>query len=135
MTALLDTNVLIRHLTGDPPDQASRATAYLASAQPRQLLLLDLHLAETVFVLETRYGQTRADVARLIAAIMGLAAIDMEHPRRIARAAELYIDPGLDFADAYLIAAAEQGGLAEVVSFDEFDAKLRRSSAVSRREP
>lgn len=135
MTALLDTNVLIRHLTGDPPDQASRATACLASAQPRQLLLLDLHLAETVFVLETRYGQTRADVARLIAAIMGLAAIDMEHPRRIARAAELYIDPGLDFADAYLIAAVEQGGLAEVVSFDEFDAKLRRSSAVRRREP
>ena len=27
MTAFLDTNVLIRHLTGDPPEMAARATA------------------------------------------------------------------------------------------------------------
>ena len=30
MTTLVDTNVLVRHLTGDPPDLAARATAYLA---------------------------------------------------------------------------------------------------------
>lgn len=48
---------------------------------------------------------------------------------------DLYVQPGFDFADAYLIAAAEDRGLAEVVSFDRFDAKLRRSSKVHRREP
>lgn len=135
MTEVLDTNVLVRHLTGDPPDQASRATAFLGTAQPRQLLFFDVHLAEMVFVLEGPYHQSRAEVAHFIAAVMGLAAIELEHPQRIARAVDLYIQPGFDFADAYLIAAAEDRGLAEVVSFDRFDAKLRRSSKVRRREP
>jgi predicted nucleic acid-binding protein len=32
LSAFLDTNILIRHLTGDPPEQARRARAFLASA-------------------------------------------------------------------------------------------------------
>ena len=31
MRAFLDTNILVRHLTGDPPTQAKRATAFLGS--------------------------------------------------------------------------------------------------------
>ena len=46
MTAFVDTNVLVRHLTGDPPEQAARATAYLAAAD--ELLLADLVVAEMV---------------------------------------------------------------------------------------
>jgi hypothetical protein len=38
VTEVIDTNVLIRHLTGDAPGQASRATALLIIAQPRQLV-------------------------------------------------------------------------------------------------
>lgn len=37
MTAFVDTNVLIRHLTGDPPDLAARATRFLRNAD--ELLL------------------------------------------------------------------------------------------------
>jgi hypothetical protein len=40
LSAFLDTNVLIRHLTGDPPAQARRATAFLAAAD--ELLVPDL---------------------------------------------------------------------------------------------
>jgi predicted nucleic acid-binding protein len=31
VSAFLDTNVIIRHLTGDPPETAAAATAYLAA--------------------------------------------------------------------------------------------------------
>ena len=48
MTAIIDTNVLVRHLTGDPPEMAARATAYLETEQ--ELLLTDLIVAETVYV-------------------------------------------------------------------------------------
>ncbi len=48
MSAFVDTNILIRHLTGDPPDMAARATAYLRSEN--ELLLTDLMAAETVYV-------------------------------------------------------------------------------------
>ena len=50
MTAFVDTNVLVRHLTGDPPAQAARATRYLQDAD--ELLLPDLILAEVAYVLE-----------------------------------------------------------------------------------
>ncbi|MDQ2844820.1 MAG: hypothetical protein M3Y77_00335 [Actinomycetota bacterium] len=37
MAGSVDTNVLIRHLTGDPPEQAKRATKLLAETTPLQL--------------------------------------------------------------------------------------------------
>lgn len=40
MSAFVDANILVRHLTGDPPQQAARATRFLAEAD--ELLLADL---------------------------------------------------------------------------------------------
>ena len=47
MSAFLDTNVVIRHLTGDPPDLAARATAALTAAD--ELLFADLLRALEVY--------------------------------------------------------------------------------------
>ena len=55
-SAFIDTNVLVRHLTGDPPELAARATAYLRTAP--ELLLTALIAAETVYVLESAVGVT-----------------------------------------------------------------------------
>ena len=51
MRAFVDTNVFVRHLTGDPPEQAAAATAFLSDAE--ELYVPDLVLAEVVFVLES----------------------------------------------------------------------------------
>ena len=51
MSTFVDTNVLIRHLTGDPPDMAAAATRFLAEAD--DLLVVDLVIAEVVYVLES----------------------------------------------------------------------------------
>lgn len=83
MSASVDTNVLIRHLTGDPPETAARATRYLAAAD--ELLLADLIVAETVLL----------------------------------RALEVCEVHRLDFAEAYLVAAAEVTGVGVVASSDD----------------
>jgi predicted nucleic acid-binding protein len=70
LRAFLDTNVLIRHLTGDPPELATRATAALASAE--RLLLTDLVLAECVYVLESFYEVERPRVAELMRAAIAM---------------------------------------------------------------
>jgi predicted nucleic-acid-binding protein len=134
VTVLLDTNVLIRHFTGDPPDQAGRATACVRDAAPNELLLLDLHVAECIYVLEGPYRQSRSDVAALLSSVLGVAAIRLEHEAVIRRCLDLYL-AGLDFADAYLVARGEDGGIHRVLSFDRFDAKLKRSTRVRRVEP
>ncbi|MGI8801667.1 MAG: PIN domain-containing protein [Solirubrobacteraceae bacterium] len=51
LSAVIDTNVLVRHLTGDPPEMAARATKLLIEAD--DLILTDRVLAECVYVLES----------------------------------------------------------------------------------
>jgi len=73
VTAFVDTNILVRHLTGDPPEQAARATTFLAAAD--ELLLADLVVAEAVYVLESFYEVPRARVAELVRAIIAFPTI------------------------------------------------------------
>jgi predicted nucleic-acid-binding protein len=134
MTALLDTNVLIRHFTGDPPEQARRATARIRQATPNELLLLDMHVAECVYVLEGPYKQPKGDVVMLLSSLLGVAAIRLENEDVVRRCLDLYL-AGFDFADAYLVARAEVGGIDRILSFDRYDAKLRKNSKVRRAEP
>ena len=116
MSAFVDTNVLVRHLTGDPPDQAARATRLLAQAT--QLLLPDLIVAEVVYVLESFYEVPRPRVAELVWAIVAFPAIEVADEPVLLRALEVYEVHRLDFADAYLVAEAETSGVNAVASFD-----------------
>jgi predicted nucleic-acid-binding protein len=130
MTAFVDTNVLIRHLTGDPPSQASRATRFLAEAG--ELLLVDLVVAEVVYVLESFYDVERSRVAELVRSIVAFAAMQVVDEELILRAIEVYELDRLDFADAYLVASAERTGVDTIASFDR---SIDRVPTVTRVEP
>ncbi len=130
LTAFLDTNVLIRHLTGDPPDMAARATALLASG--KDLLLADLILAECVYVLESFYGVARPRVATLMRSAIALPSIKVVDSGLLLRALEVYETDRVDFAEAYLVSQAEGSGVGEIVSFDR---SIDRIATIIRREP
>jgi predicted nucleic acid-binding protein len=130
VSAFVDTNVLVRHLTGDPPEQAARATAFLAAAD--ELLLADLVVAELVYVLESFYDQPRDSVAELVRAVIGFPAVRVVDEPVLLRALEVYEHDRLDFAEAYLAACAEATGVGQVASFDR---ALDRLSSVERVEP
>lgn len=130
MSAFLDTNVLIRHLTGEPPAQARRASAFLAMAD--ELLLPDLIVAEVVYVLESFYEVERARVAELVRAVIGFPAIVVVDVPLLLRALEAYELERIDFADAYLVASAEASGVGAIASFDR---SIDRVSTVQRIEP
>lgn len=115
MTVLLDTNVVVRHLTGDPPAMAKRATRLLATET--ELVLTDLVLAECVYVLESFYEVERARVAELMRAALAMPSIASDS-ELLLRALEVYELERLDFAEAYLVAAAEFGGVGSIASFD-----------------
>jgi predicted nucleic acid-binding protein len=116
MRALLDTNVLVRHLTGDPPSQARRATAFLRG--PHELVLADLIVAELIYVLESFYERPRSEVATAARALLALPSVTVVDRDLLLRALEHYDSSRLDFAEAYLAAAAELWGIDRVVSFD-----------------
>jgi predicted nucleic acid-binding protein len=130
VSAFVDTNVLVRHLTGDPPAQARRATAFLERAD--ELLLPDLIVAEVVSVLESFYEVGRTRVAELLRAIIGFRAVVVVDAPLLLRALEIYEVNRLDFAEAYLVASAEATGVGAIASFDP---TIDRVPTVRRIEP
>jgi predicted nucleic acid-binding protein len=130
VSAFVDTNILIRHLTGDPPEQAARATKFLAVAD--ELLLADLVVAEIVYVLESFYEVPRGRVAEMVRAIIAFPAIVVLDPAMLLRTLEVYETDRLDFAEAYLVAQAERSGVGAVASFDK---AIDRVASVRRLEP
>jgi predicted nucleic acid-binding protein len=130
LSAFVDTNILVRHLTGDPEDMARRATRYLATA--RELLLADLIVAETVYVLDSFYEVPRDQVAEAIRSLIGFDPIICVDPALLLRAVEVYETDRLDFAEAYLVACAESTEVGRVVSFDK---AIDRVETVQRVEP
>ena len=130
MRAFVDTNVLVRHLTGEPPEQARRATAFLAGAN--ELLLADLVVAELVYVLESFYEVGREQVAELVRAVLGFSAAVVLDSALLLRAVEVYEVDRLDFAEAYLVASAEASGVGVIASFDQ---TIDRVPSIERIEP
>ncbi len=130
MTAFVDTNVLVRHLTGDPPPMAARATAYLASGE--ELLVADVIVAECVYVLESFYEAPRVQVAAAIRSLLAFDSVVTIDAAMLLRAVEVYELDQLDFAEAYLVAAAERNGVGRVASFDR---AIDRVPTVERVEP
>jgi len=130
VSAFVDTNVLVRHLTGDPADLGARATAYLGSAPG--LLLTDLVAAETVYVLESFYEAPRDDVAIAVRSLLAFDSIVCVDPALLLRAIEVYETDRIDFAEAYLVACAESTGVGKVASFDR---SIDRVDTIERIEP
>jgi predicted nucleic acid-binding protein len=115
LTALLDTNILIRHFTGEPKPQAKRAGRLLSSGD--HLVLTELVVAECVFVLSSVYKLPPIAVASMLRTTIGFANIETPGESRLLRALELFAD-GHCFVDSFLVACAEESGAA-VGSFDK----------------
>lgn len=130
MSVLLDTNVPIRHLTGDPPGPARRATAFLRRAE--ELILVDLVFAELIYVLESFYERPRAEVAQLARSLLAMDSIVTADHDVLLRSLNLYELERLDYAEAYLVAVAETSGIVEVASFDQ---RLDRVESIERVQP
>jgi predicted nucleic-acid-binding protein len=116
VSAFVDTNVLIRHLTGDPVEMATRATSYLRTET--ELLVTDLVVAETVYVLESFYETPREQVAVALRSLIALASVETVDSALLLRALEVYEIDRIDFAEAYLVASAESTGINRIASFD-----------------
>jgi predicted nucleic-acid-binding protein len=130
VSAFVDTNVLIRHLTGDPVEMATRATSYLRTET--ELLVTDLVVAETVYVLESFYETPREQVAVALRSLIALASVETVDSALLLRALEVYEIDRIDFAEAYLVASAESTGVNRIASFDR---SIDRVRTVERVEP
>lgn len=118
--AVVDANVLLRHLTGEPPDLAERAGGLLEAAERRgvRLVMTALTLAEVVWVLERSYRWPRLAIADGLTQLLAYGTFHAPEAGSLERALRWYrTRPRLHFADAYVAAVAADRGAA-VISFD-----------------
>jgi predicted nucleic-acid-binding protein len=109
---------------------AAAATRFLAEAD--DLLVVDLVIAEVVYVLESFYRVERARVAELIRSIVAFDAIRVQDEGLILRSIEIYEEHRIDYAEAYLCGCAEGTAGSSVASFDR---PIDRVATIIRVEP
>lgn len=119
MSGLVDTSVIVRYLTGDPPELSDRAAAILDGAEDLQVT--DVAIAEAAYVLSSVYGVARP---RVVDSLVELLQKENLQPFRLGKAAViealLLCRPSgrVSFADALIWSAARSGGADRIYSFD-----------------
>lgn len=113
----IDTNVLVRFLTGDDPAQAARARALIEAGD---IFVATTVLLESEWVLRSAYGFATERIVQAMRDFAGLPGVTLEDPLLAARALE-WAAQGLDFADALHLGRAE--GCTAFMSFDRGLAK------------
>ena len=120
MSALLDTSIIVRYLTGDPPDLAEEAARIID--KQANLQITDVVLAETAYVLSSIYRIPREVVVDHLILLLQKENI---HPFFLAKdivlQALLLCRPSgrVSYADALVWAAAQSTDKKAVYSFNE----------------
>ena len=132
--AYVDTNVVLRFLTGDPPNLAEQARALFDLVERGEITLVidEMVIAETVWVLQSFYDYPPKDIARVLQEFLIHPGLEAEDKPGLLAALSLFADKNLDFADALVVVHMRQKGVKEIFSFDRhFD----RLPGVIRRPP
>jgi predicted nucleic-acid-binding protein len=108
----IDTNVLVRFLAADHPEQSPKAKALIDA---EDIFVCTTVLLETEWVLRSVYGFTQAEATRALAAFCGLPSVALEDAELAAEALG-WSARGMDFADALHLAKSR--GCDAFVSFD-----------------
>lgn len=114
MRVAVDTNVLVRAVVRDDPDQARAAVQVLTEAE--LIAVATPCLCEFVWVLQRVYGFDTNEVARAIRALLAVNKVEVNRPA--AEAGLSLLEAGGDFADGVIAYKGRWLGGETFVSFD-----------------
>lgn len=117
----IDTNIVVRLLTGDDPAQTQAATAVVENDETFIGMTV---LLESEWVLRAGYGFAPPRIAAGLRALAGVPGVHVEQPEVVRQALD-WLEDGLDFADALHL--ARSSGCRDFVTFDR---KLARRAGI-----
>jgi predicted nucleic acid-binding protein len=129
----VDTNVLVRFLTGEPAEMAAKARRLVEQADQGEIVLvvLPVIVAELVYTLESFYGMERKEVATRLSSFLESRGVEAVEAARLRDALTRCRDRNAHFADAYLAAASVE--LANPIA--SFDRDFDKFKDIQRIEP
>ncbi|HEY7036917.1 MAG TPA: PIN domain-containing protein [Thermomicrobiales bacterium] len=131
----LDTNILLRHITGDEPNHSPRATAFLRRIEQGDVTVrtADTVVFETVYALQRVYRMPRQGIRDAVLPLLALPGIKLPGKASYRYAFDLYANqPGLSFGDCFHLALMKRLRLSDMLTFDR---KIGRVPGITRVEP
>ena len=114
----VDTNVLVRALTGDDPTQSPAAEAFIRSHAP--VWISHVVLIETFWVLESVYACKKPRMVEVLKRILDSRDLVLEEATVARGALELYQAKGkVNFEDCMILAIARKAGRLPLATFDK----------------
>jgi predicted nucleic-acid-binding protein len=116
-----DTNLFLRFLTNDVPDQAKAVQQLLLQAAQGEVSLIttSLVIAEIVWTLESFYKETKENIQQLILSFLNTPGLNVDNGDLIVTALRWYVDKNIDFIDAYHAAWMEIHEITSIYTFDQ----------------
>ena len=99
----VDTNILVRLLTGDDPVQFQASLGLFAK---HEVHIPDTVILETEWVLRHAYEFEPVAICTALRKLCGLSNVRLNNPRPLAQALDWH-ENGLDFADAFHLALSQ----------------------------
>lgn len=120
MRVLLDTNALVRFLTGAPAEQAQRVHRLFerADADELELLTVPSVIAELLYVLIDYYELSRHEALDKVSGLCAIRVVTVEHESAVLEALAVASRHDVDFVDALLVQLGRDLGADRVFSFD-----------------
>jgi predicted nucleic-acid-binding protein len=116
----LDTNILIRYLTQDDPEQSGKAVQEIERelTAGQTFFIADIVLCELVWVLETAYGYERRTLAPVLEKILRTRQFQFENKDLMWKSLADYRDKKGDFADHLIGNVGHKADCRETLTFD-----------------
>ncbi|MEK6698429.1 MAG: type II toxin-antitoxin system VapC family toxin [Nitrospirota bacterium] len=118
--AVIDTNLLVRYLTGDDPSKANDVKRLLLKAAQGEIRLLipSVVIAELVWVLQSFYKLERSEIVPLLNAILHTHGVEVSDKTVVSDAIAIYRNEAIDFIDAWIVAFAKAAEVRVIYTFD-----------------
>jgi len=117
---LVDTNLIVRHLTQDHPEHSRAADALFRACDDGvlKLIILPVVLAECVFVLESFYKHSRERISAALRVLISSGGIELANTSVYRNALNRYGTSNAHFIDCVIASFAVMHKLT-VTTFDE----------------
>jgi predicted nucleic acid-binding protein len=132
----IDTDVIVRLLTGDDPAKQAAAAQLFQDVEDGQCVVAApvTVIADAVFVLCSKrlYNLPRAQAAAALSRLVQIPGFRVDRRRTVMAALALFGATTVDFGDCMIVATMQQAGSTVLFSYDQdFD----RFPSIKRQEP
>jgi predicted nucleic-acid-binding protein len=129
----LDTNILVRLITADDPEQAEQAVQFLQDRCSSETpgFVNCVAIVELVWVLQAVYRYGREHIVLAIESLLANNSLDVEAREQVAAAVRTYQSTNCDLVDALIGEINRARGCEATATFDRKAAKLEAFIRVS----